>query len=87
LWEAGWAVVLNTLRSLTEADLLKTITIRHQPHSVPDAINRQLAHYPYHVGQIIFLGKMIKDADWQQLSIAKGASDAFNSDMKEKWGK
>ena len=81
LWEKGWRCLIETLRSLTEADLLKTITIRHEPLIVIDAINRQLAHYPHHVGQIVFLGKMIRDQNWRTLSIAKGASHAFNSDM------
>lgn len=85
LWEAGWAAVLGTLRSLSEADLTHTVTIRHQPHNVIDAINRQLAHYPYHVGQIVFIGKMLQDKNWQQLSIAKNASQQFNEQMKEKW--
>ena len=84
LWEKGWRILLETLRSLREEDLIKTITIRHEPLIVIDAINRQLAHYPHHVGQIVYLGKMIRDAHWQSLSIAKGASKAFNTGMKEK---
>ncbi len=84
LWEKGWRTLLETLASLGEEDLLKTITIRHEPLIVIDAINRQLAHYPHHVGQIVYLGKMIRDAHWQTLSIAKGASKAFNTGMKEK---
>jgi Protein of unknown function (DUF1572) len=84
LWEKGWRVLLESLRSLREEDLLKTITIRHEPLIVIDAVNRQLAHYPHHVGQIVYLGKMIRDAHWQSLSIAKGASKAFNTGMKEK---
>src|SRR5579872_906289 len=74
LWEKGWRSLIETLRSLREEDLLKTITIRHEPHMVIDAINRQLAHYPHHVGQIVFLGKMIRDHQWRTLSISKGAS-------------
>lgn len=83
-WEAGWTCLLDTLRSLKEEDLLKTITIRHEPLPAVDAINRQLAHYPHHVGQIIYIGKMIRGENWQSLSIAKGASAAFNQFMQDK---
>jgi hypothetical protein len=82
LWEEGWNCLLTTLRALRDEDLLKTITIRQEPLIVIDAINRQLAHYPYHVGQIVFLGKMIRSDDWQSLSIPKGASDQFNQNMR-----
>lgn len=78
LWEKGWACFLDALTSLTENDLLKTIYIREEPLLVIDAINRQLAHYPYHVGQIIYIGKLVKDTDWQSLSIEKGKSEAYN---------
>jgi hypothetical protein len=78
LWEKGWACFLDALTSLTENDLLKTIYIREEPLLVIDAINRQLAHYPYHVGQIIYIGKLIKDSSWQSLSIEKGKSDDYN---------
>lgn len=82
-WEEGWQVFLSALASLQEEDLLKTITIRTQPHVVVDAINRQVAHYCGHVGQIVFLGKWLKGDDWQSLSIPKGGSDAYNK-MLEK---
>jgi hypothetical protein len=78
LWEKGWSCFLDALTSLTENDLLKTIYIREEPLLVIDAINRQLAHYPHHVGQIIYLGKLIKDNSWQSLSIEKGRSEAYN---------
>ena len=78
LWEKGWQCFLNALASLTEYDLLKTIYIREEPLLVIDAINRQLAHYPYHVGQILYIGKQIKDSNWQSLSIEKGKSEAYN---------
>ena len=81
LWEEGWAAVLNTLSSLEANDLSKIITIRHESHSVVDAINRQVAHYSYHVGQIVFLGKWIRSTHWQTLSIAKKESDIFNEKM------
>lgn len=78
MWQQGWDCYLQALESLKEEDLLKTITIRQEPLSVIDAINRQLAHYPYHVGQIVYIGRMIKDQQWKSLSIAPGASQAYN---------
>jgi hypothetical protein len=83
LWEEGWTCLLTTLRSLKEEDLLKTITIRHEPLIVIDAINRQLAHYPHHVGQIVYIGKMIRNDKWQSLSIPRGASEDVNRQMKD----
>lgn len=82
-WEKGWACCLDAIKSLKEDDLLKTVTIRTEGLTVVDAINRQLAHYPYHVGQIIFLGKIITGDNWQNLSIPKGNSDTYNKDIKD----
>ena len=70
-WEEGWKVFFNSLESLKEADLEKTVTIRSQPLTVVDAINRQMAHYSYHVGQIVYLGRWMKNLDWESLSIPK----------------
>jgi hypothetical protein len=81
LWARGWNCLLEELASLTEEDLLKTIHIRSEPLSAMDAINRQLAHYSYHVGQIVYLGRLIRDADWQSLSIPKGKSGVFNRQL------
>ncbi len=78
LWEKGWACFLGTVSALKKKDLKKTITIRQEELTVIDAINRQLAHYPYHIGQIIFLAKIIKNKNWQNLSIPKGNSQAYN---------
>jgi hypothetical protein len=83
-WNQGWDCMFNSLRSLSPDDLLNTVYIRHEPHTVTDAINRQLAHYPYHVGQIVYLGRLIKDEGWRSLSIPKGQSDAFNQEMHGK---
>lgn len=83
-WNAGWDCLLNTLNSLTDDDLQKTVYIRKEPHIVIDAINRQLAHYPYHVGQIVFIGKMLAGANWETLSIAPGKSEAFNAEKFNK---
>lgn len=78
LWEAGWNCFFNTLASLKKKELKKTVHIRNEPLTVIDAVNRQLAHYPYHIGQIIFLAKIIKNKNWQNLSIPKGGSQAYN---------
>lgn len=84
LWEEGWKLVFDTIGSLKEDDLNKTIYIRSKPHSVIAGINRQLTHYASHVGQIILLGKIIKAADWQTLSIPKGQSAIFSEKMMKK---
>jgi len=84
LWNEGWGCLFKTLDSLTEEDFSKTIYIRNQGHSVMEAINRQLAHYPYHVGQIVFIGKMLSDNKWQSLSIPKNASKEFNAEKFSK---
>lgn len=85
LWEKGWACFLDTLESLKKKDLKKTVHIRQEPLSVIDAINRQLAHYPYHVGQIVQIAKTIKGKNWTNLSIPKGESQAYNAgtDIKD----
>lgn len=78
LWENGWNCCFETLEKLTKKDLKATITIRQEPISVIDAINRQMAHYPYHVGQIIHIAKSIKGKNWNNLSIPRAASLEFN---------
>ncbi len=78
LWEKGWTCFLDTLSGLKKKDLKKKVSIRQEALTVIDAINRQLAHYPYHIGQIIFLAKIIKNKNWQNLSIPKGNSQAYN---------
>jgi hypothetical protein len=83
LWEKGWACFTSALSGLTENDLLKTIYIRQEALLVVDAINRQLAHYPYHVGQIIYTAKIIKDKQWTNLSIPRGGSAQFNDQLKK----
>ena len=85
LWEKGWQCVFNALTSLNEDDLLKTISIRKETLTVIDAVNRQLAHYPHHIGQILYIGKMIKGSSWKNLSIPKGQSQAYNqsNDVKD----
>ncbi|MET3502444.1 hypothetical protein ABIC45_004068 [Mucilaginibacter rubeus] len=85
-WEQGWQCLFDTLDKLTADDLDKIIYIRNQGHTVMEAINRQLAHYPYHAGQIVFLGKMLCNENWHSLSIPRGQSENYNADKfaKEK---
>jgi len=76
-WNTGWNCLFTALNSIKETDLNKIVYIRNESHTIIDAINRQLAHYSYHVGQIIFIGKMVTD-NWASLSIPKGNSKAYN---------
>ena len=77
-WEEGWRYVFAALEPLGDADVSRTVTIRSEPHSVMQAINRQIAHYAYHVGQIVFLAKHLQHAKWQSLSVPRGNSAEFN---------
>ncbi len=79
LWNEGWACLFSALEGLKKEDLDKTVYIRNEAHTVENAILRQIAHYSYHVGQIVYIGKMIADADWKSLSIPKGQSRQFNA--------
>jgi hypothetical protein len=83
-WNEGWSCLFDALNPLTEADLDKEIFIRNMGHSVTEAINRQLAHYSYHVGQIVFIGKMFADESWTSLSIPKGGSKEYNNEKFSK---
>lgn len=83
-WESGWLCLFNAIKPLKNDDLEPVIYIRNQGHTVTEAINRQLAHYAYHIGQMVFLAKLIKGEDWQSLSIPKGNSLKYN---KEKFSK
>jgi hypothetical protein len=82
-WNAGWNCVFTAIESLKPADLLRTIYIRTEPLLVYDAILRQLAHYPHHVGQILYISKMLKGKEWKTLSIPRGGSQAFNTQMAD----
>ena len=77
-WAAGWATLEHTLAGLEPAQLATIVYIRNEGHTVAEACNRQLAHYAYHVGQIVLLGKRLRGTEWRSLSIPKGASRAFN---------
>ncbi len=78
VWEAGWERVFGALEPLSDADLGRTVTIRGEAHSVMQAINRQVAHYAYHVGQIVLLAKHFRQAEWRSLSVPRGKSAEFN---------
>jgi Protein of unknown function (DUF1572) len=78
LWERGWACLFAALDPLTDADLARTVTIRGEAHSVMQAINRQVAHYSCHCGQIILLAKHFQSSNWKTLSVARKHSDEFN---------
>ncbi len=84
LWNEGWTCLFNTLNSLKPEDLSKTIYIRNEGHTVLEAINRQLAHYPYHVGQMVFYAKILKKSEWTSLSIPKNKSNDYNADKFSK---
>lgn len=85
-WNKGWDCLFDAINSLHPEQLSEVIYIRKEGHTVMDAINRQLAHYPYHIGQIVFYAKMLKQTDWNSLSIPKNKSNEYNTDKfaKEK---
>ncbi len=84
-WERGWDCLFTALGSLSAEDLDRTVYIRNEPHSVTDAIGRQLVHYASHVGQIVFLVKHLKSQSWQTLSIPRGRSEEHLAAMRENW--
>ena len=83
-WEQGWHLVFEALNGISQEDLGRTVTIRGEPHTVLQAINRQAAHSAYHVGQIAYLAKHWKGAEWKTLSVPKGQSEQFNARMLQK---
>ena len=83
-WERGWQRTFETLESLKSEDLMRTVTIRGEAHTVVQALNRQLAHYPYHIGQIVFLAKHFRSSEWRSLSIPKNKSAEFNKYLEKK---
>lgn len=84
IWRKGWNCLFETLKSLKKEDLVKEIFIRYEGYIVVEAINRQLAHYSYHVGQIVFIGKLLKDEKWKSLSIPRGESKKYNEEKFSK---
>lgn len=83
LWEEGWSCFFNTINSLTPENLTDIIYIRNEGHTVMEAINRQLSHYPYHIGQIVFFAKQIKNTPWDSLTIPKNKSGEYNNQKFE----
>jgi hypothetical protein len=83
-WNEGWQCLFNAINPLSEEDLSKTIYIRNQGQTVTDAMNRQLAHYAYHVGQIVYIAKMAVGSSWKSLSIPKGQSQQYNAEKFSK---
>jgi RimJ/RimL family protein N-acetyltransferase len=84
LWERGWRHVFDAVEPLRPDDVMRTVTIRQEPHTVLQAINRQLGHYAAHVGQIVFLAKHLKSAEWKTLSVPRGQSEQLNRMMTER---
>ncbi|WP_223558420.1 DUF1572 family protein [Chryseobacterium lathyri] len=84
-WEKGWECFFDALSQINDENLYSTIYIRGEGHLVLDAVLRQLAHYPYHIGQIVSIAKMIKNNDWKTLSIERNKSQEFNAGMKDKF--
>ncbi len=78
-WEEGWACVVGAIDALKPEDVMRTVTIRNEPHTVLQAINRQIAHYAQHIGQIVFLAKHLRSTDWKTLSIPRGKSEEFKT--------
>ena len=78
-WEEGWASVLSAIDALKPEDVMRTVTIRGEPHTVLQAINRQIAHYAAHIGQIVFLAKHLRSNEWKTLSIPRGKSEEFKT--------
>ncbi|MBI2402746.1 MAG: DUF1572 family protein [Gemmatimonadetes bacterium] len=77
-WEEGWSAALSTIRALRPDDLHRTVTLRGEPHTVLEAINRQVTHYAYHVGQIVYLAKHLAGPSWRTLSIPRGRSRGYD---------
>jgi hypothetical protein len=82
MWERGWDALFTALDPLTDADMTRTITIRGEAHSVMQAINRQMSHYPYHCGQIVLLAKHFRSSDWKSLSVPRKQSAEFNRQVR-----
>ena len=83
-WEQGWGCLFAALEALQPDDVLRTVIIRHEDHTIVQAINRQLTHYATHVGQLVFLAKHLKSSDWQTLSVPRGQSEQLNQMMIER---
>jgi uncharacterized damage-inducible protein DinB len=83
-WERGWQTLFDNVGPLAADDFSKTVTIRGEPHTIAEALNRQMTHYAYHIGQIVFLAKHFRSSDWKTLSVPKNKSAEFNQFLAEK---
>lgn len=83
-WDRGWRVLFASLENLTPQDLLRTVFIRGEPHSVPLALSRSLAHTAYHVGQVVQIARVLAQDEWETLTIPRGQSEQFNEQMRYK---
>ena len=83
-WETGWQTLFDNIEPLAVEDFSRTVSIRGEPHTIIEAINRQLTHYSYHIGQIVFLAKHFRSADWKTLSVPKNKSAQFNQYLADK---
>jgi hypothetical protein len=86
-WEEGWGYLFEALATIKSDSLYKTVLIRNEPHTVMEAIHRQLTHYAYHVGQIVYMARHFAGERWQTLSVPRGRSEEFNEMMSRKWRK
>jgi hypothetical protein len=84
LWDEGWNCVFAALQPLSDSDVDRTVLIRGEPHSVMQAVNRQIAHYAYHCGQIVFLAKHLQSTKWKPLTVPRGKSEEFNQRVAAK---
>jgi hypothetical protein len=84
-WEKGWSNVFAAVEELRPEDVMRTIYIRQEPHTVVQALNRQLGHYAQHIGQIVFLAKHLRSSEWQTLSIPRGRSEEFKASSPGKY--
>lgn len=82
-WESGWTTLFASIEPLTDEDFSRTITVRGEPHTVVEAINRQLTHYSYHIGQIVFLAKYLKSSDWKTQSVPRNRSAQYNQHLAD----
>ncbi len=83
-WKIGWQTLFEAIEPLTVDDFSKTVTIRGEPHTIAEALNRQMTHYAYHIGQIVFLAKHFRSSEWKTLSVPKNKSAEFNQFLAEK---
>ena len=84
-WNHGWEILFKALSDLKEEDILKTVYIRSEPHSVMEAIQRQISHYSLHIGQILYIGKLMKNDEWKTLSVPRGKSNQFTQSIRDKF--